>query len=53
MAKKSKPTPLGVGARNEQWAAVAHELRQGNRAQPIPSGKVYKRRPKHREKQWY
>lgn len=31
--------------------ARTQQLRRSNAAQPIPSGKAYKRRPKHRKQQ--
>lgn len=34
-------------ARNEDRHRAAIELRRGNRTVPIPSGKRYRRRPKH------
>lgn len=35
--------------RNKPMAMAMMELRQGSRTTPVPSGKVYKRKPKHKE----
>lgn len=35
-------------ARNEARSNAAVELRRSNAAVPIPSGTIYRRRPKHR-----
>ena len=46
---KSKRKPQTPKPRNEPMARGMLELRQGSRTTPVPSGKTYKRKPKHRE----
>ena len=48
MPKKTR-RPQAPKPRNLPMAKGMLELRQGSRTTPVPSGKTYKRKPKHKE----
>lgn len=46
--RPQSPKPLTAG-RNEKFNEAMRELGRSNATRPIPSGKAYKRKSKHRE----
>lgn len=51
VASQPGPTPETAGERPDLTAwRQRHELRRSNAAQPVPSGRAYKRADKHRKR---
>jgi hypothetical protein len=49
MGKNKNRRPQAPKPRNVEYAKAMQELRRSSATSPIPSGKTYRRKPKHRE----